>query len=1024
MAPRAVGMARKPAAEETLPAVEPDGGADDATPEPVALALAPLIAPYKKRGRIKLRIERLPRRARLSQGQNNGDGSWSLMLDELEDLQYLPPEGSTDVPVLSIRILRVEAGDATTLAVLDYALPVTSRAKPAGTSDLSAGPARKSSDDAEFRRLRNELAKAQAGLALREAELAEAREEAEQAKAGAPQQGVEKELASARESWEVELQARLAALTNDRANDLQRKHESWRHETEAALAQAEKQWKAAEAERLAAAEARWKEDASRSLTLSRVEADALRGDNAELGRLRERVESLLASLSRSESEVAKAQADAAAADERARKNSAQSRAEVDALRSDNAELGQLRERVGALQASLSKSESAVAKARADATAADERARKTSVQSRAEVDALRSDNAELGRLREKIEALQSSLSKSESEVAKARADAAAAEERARKSVAQSRAEAESLRAETVDLGRLREKVQTLQSSLDKRESDFTKLCTELTESEERARRDIERARADTDALRGNDAELERLRDRVSRLQTSLTARDEELVQARADVVEAENRGHKDVETALARAEKTWKADEEARLQAAEARWNDQASRAQAETKGHVKDRDEELRRLRNELERTQKTVAEREASEKAARGDVDDARREARHALEEVLSRAESEKSAIEARWQEQFAQAVGAVTAQLGRSEKALADARTEIDSLRGGDSEIDRLRREQAELKGSLAERDNDLQRARSAIEDTRSAGKREMDEALARAESLWQSGEAARLVAAERRWKEQSKDAMEQASAHAQRAETAQSKLHAQDEALKARTLDYQRSRDECAALRDALAQKENELAQARWTLIQTRERKAAAEQPPPPPSGRSEEIWSAETLGKLNRPIGVPRDRLFDPHNTLGEPEPEIEEAPRRNMGRDLIVVAILAVVVVVGGLRFAPDSWWATIMPASNQSQSQSSKSQAAPAVQPAATPSLPQAMIVRSANLRSGPSKTADAVTTLAKGAKVSVVDHKGNWVQIRTDALDAKHKGFEGWVFNTYLSETTLPKDHPATKSP
>jgi len=959
-------MARKPAAEET--AVEPEGGADNATPDPVPLALAPLIAPYKKRGRVKLRIERLPRRARLSQGQNNGDGSWSLMLDELEDLQYLPPEGATEAPVLGIRILRVEAGDASTLAVLDYALPATSRAAQAGATDSSGGLTRKSSDDAEFRRLRNELAKAQAGLALREAELAEAREEVEQAKAGVPQHDSAKELTSARESWEIELQARLAALTNDKASDLQKKHDSWRHETEAALAQAEKQWKAAEAERLAAAETRWKEDSSRSLTQSRAEADALRSGNAELSRLRERVE--------------------------------------------------------ALQAALSKSEGEVAKARADTAAAEGRARKNLTQSRAEVDALRSDNAELARLREKIEALQSSLGKSESEVAKARAEAAAAEERARKNAIQSRAEADALRADSAELGRLREKVQTLQSCLDKRESDFANLRTELTESEERAKKDIELARAHTDALRGNDAELERLRERVSRLQASLIGRDQELVQARADVVEAENRGHKDVETALAKAEKAWKADEQIRLEAAEARWTEQSSRSQAEARGHVKDRDDELKRLRGELERTQKTVAEREAAEKDARGDADDARREAKRTLAEALSKAESEKNAIEARWQEQFAQAVGAVTAQLGRSEKALTDARAEIDSLRGGDSEIDRLRKEHAELKGSLAERDNDLQRARSAIADTRAAGKREMDEALARAESLWQSNEAARLVAAEKRWKEQSKDAMEQASAHAQRAETAHSKLHAQDEALKARTVDYQRSRDECAALRDALAQKENELAQVRWTLIQTRERKAAGAEEPPPPPARSEEIWSAETLEKLNRPVGVPRGRLFDPHNTLGEPEPEVEEAPRRSMGRDLVVVAILAIAVVAGGLRFAPDSWWAAIMPASSQSPTQPSKSPAAPAVQPAATPSLLQTTIARSANLRSAPSKTADAVTTLAKGTKVSVVDRHGNWVQIRTDAPDAKHKGFEGWVFNTYLSDTTPPKAHLPTKSP
>ncbi len=138
----------------------------------------------------------------------------------------------------------------------------------------------------------------------------------------------------------------------------------------------------------------------------------------------------------------------------------------------------------------------------------------------------------------------------------------------------------------------------------------------------------------------------------------------------------------------------------------------------------------------------------------------------------------------------------------------------------------------------------------------------------------------------------------------------------------------------------------------------------------------------------------------------------------------MGRDLVVVVILAVAVVAGGLRFAPDSWWAAIMPTSTQSQNEPSKSQAAPTAQPAATPSPPQATIVRSANLRSGPSKTADAVTTLPKGTKDVIVDHHGNWVQIRTDAPDAKHKGSEGWVFNTFLSETTSPKDHPATKSP
>ncbi len=129
--------------------------------------------------------------------------------------------------------------------------------------------------------------------------------------------------------WEVELRARLAALTNDKATDLQKTHDSWRQGTEAVLAQAEQEWKAAEAERLAAAEARWKENSSRSLTQSRAEVDSLRGGNAELGQLREKIETLQASLRKSETDAAKARADAAATEERARKNTAQSRAEAD-----------------------------------------------------------------------------------------------------------------------------------------------------------------------------------------------------------------------------------------------------------------------------------------------------------------------------------------------------------------------------------------------------------------------------------------------------------------------------------------------------------------------------------------------------------------------------------------------------------------------------------------------------------------------------------------------------------------------
>src|SRR5690348_15403456 len=67
-----------------------------AAPRSITLDLAPLLAPYKGKGKLTLRIERMPQQARLSAGQNNGDNSWSLALDDLDGLQYFPPAGLSE----------------------------------------------------------------------------------------------------------------------------------------------------------------------------------------------------------------------------------------------------------------------------------------------------------------------------------------------------------------------------------------------------------------------------------------------------------------------------------------------------------------------------------------------------------------------------------------------------------------------------------------------------------------------------------------------------------------------------------------------------------------------------------------------------------------------------------------------------------------------------------------------------------------------------------------------------------------
>jgi len=93
--------------------------ASSSSPRAIALDLASLIAPYRRRGRFTLRIENLPQGARLTAGRNNGDRTWSLALDELDELFYVPPEGLADDHVLGLRLIAREEGNASTLALIE-----------------------------------------------------------------------------------------------------------------------------------------------------------------------------------------------------------------------------------------------------------------------------------------------------------------------------------------------------------------------------------------------------------------------------------------------------------------------------------------------------------------------------------------------------------------------------------------------------------------------------------------------------------------------------------------------------------------------------------------------------------------------------------------------------------------------------------------------------------------------------------------------------------------------------------------
>ncbi len=345
MAQRVIGFARRPAAAEANRVDDSTHATDEAAaaPRAIPLALTPLLSPHKGRERLSLRIERLHHLARLSRGRNNGDGSWSLWPDEVDDLAYLLPESVDEAHTLAIRIINL---DGATVAMLDY--PIAPGYTPLGSALAKPGSTANPVDDTEIRSLRDELVTLKASIAGRESALSETQRKTEHDCAERYSRMIEAELVAARSTWDAELGERLAAAAEQAAANIKssrsawqaeqdacfaalekraqermaQARERWRQESDAALSKAEKDWRAGEAARLAAAEARWRDQSVRALAeaterferaetrlaeaRAQAEADRERGENDELRRLRGELERAKASLAVREIELARA----------------------------------------------------------------------------------------------------------------------------------------------------------------------------------------------------------------------------------------------------------------------------------------------------------------------------------------------------------------------------------------------------------------------------------------------------------------------------------------------------------------------------------------------------------------------------------------------------------------------------------------------------------------------------------------------------------------------------------------------
>lgn len=558
----------------------------------VPLRLGPLLGPYKGHGRVAVRVERLPYRTRLSAGQNNGDQSWSVLLDELGDLCFQFPSDLQDAPTLAIRVINRDGG---TVAVLDYRVSL-SDASP--EPDRQGGETPRATPEDAIRGLHAELAKAKEELSARESAFVELQQRAARNWEEQSQKRIDEALGAASSQWEADTEKLLAAAT-DRADSAfeaaqrtwQNEHDArlaeserrtrelaaqdrlrWQHEADTALAMAREDWNAGEASRLVAAQARWRnETAAAALADARTEAQRSQGEHAELERLRAELAAAKRLLSGSEVELAKVRSDvdqervgwrqgtqtAIARAQKAWKTDEDARFVAAETRWREQFAAALAESVAARK----RIEAALLEAHASAKSADGKR----------------DQAELQRSQDELTAQQLAMTSAQAEFALARE--------------QWRQETDARLVQARKEWKADEYARIAAAETRWRDQSAIALA-EAIAGQKRAEAALSEVRAQEDAPRSqpNENEMRRLQDGIASLQSKLDHRETDFVQARAHWLH-------ESEEKLARAAVEWRASETARLGEAEARIREESKRSFDTVAARLQQAEAELAELR-------------------------------------------------------------------------------------------------------------------------------------------------------------------------------------------------------------------------------------------------------------------------------------------------------------------------------------------------------------------------------------------------------------------------------------------
>jgi hypothetical protein len=754
MALRAAGVDKK----STPQKVDRADDRVESEPQVLPLKLGPLVAPFRKQGRLSLRIERMPRRARLSAGRNNGDGSWSVSTDELDGLKILM-EGKVDAATLGVRVFKLEAGVAQTLAVVDFELT------PGGAdSEADPPPRRRATDsgaeDPQVRRMRDELAEMKSALAAHESDLAKMRQK--EGAAAETKQKAEVELARGRDEWAKELEQRLNDAAAKAAAELQIHRQAW-----------EKEFSAKAASDLQAHRTAWEKEVA-AKTAADIQAQRQRWEKEATGKFalelqqhrqawEKEVTSKFSSDFQHQRQAWEKEISTKLAADVERQRQAWER---DAAAKLAAELQQHRAQweneAGARAASdLHQHRQAWEKAASAEVAVALQQHRQAWEAEQKTHVSKSD----ARVQESLAAARDRWQQE-------------AKDALSKAEQLWRAEAEARLAKAD--AQWQEKLKSAQVQLQAR--DLSK-----------------------------DGEVGELRQALATLEASVKERDAALARAGLDFEDARKAWRHETQLAVAKAEQAARTEAEAKFNAVALQWKQETAAAVAQAQAGAKNaqdgNESELNRLREETASLRAMIVERETALAAAKTDSEQARERWHRETEQAVLRAHQA-------WKTDEATRLAAAAAQWEeKAPKVQADA-TKPPPFPTNDTESRHLREEVTALKAALAEREKALTEAQtSAGAKTKEDWQREMQETLAKTEQAWKADAASRVAAAEAEIKKKSAHALAEATARYEAAESAliQQRIKAKDES---------RLHEEVTTLRAALAKKDSELAQLRVT------------------------------------------------------------------------------------------------------------------------------------------------------------------------------------------------------------